>query len=229
MFARRLLYLVASASLAFILPTQAQDSPGSSPPALGESIYKSVSDAVFLVEVLDQEGNVASLGSAFLVGDQLLITNHHVVSSGKPYLRVGAIRLECSVEKVDVTNDLALLRVQASIAAHPLVVTEKEPSAGATVFAIGNPAGLEKTISQGLVSGRRELQGQSLLQISAAISPGSSGGPVVNENGEVVGASVGYLESGQNLNFAVPSKSILKLLRGGEEQTIQTLIEKAEA
>lgn len=229
MFLRCLSLLVFSAGLVLGQTSFAQDSPNSPKPALGESIYMSVSEAVFLVEVLDETGGVSSVGSAFLVGDQLLVTNHHVVDSGRPHLRVGSIRLECAVEKSDPANDLALLRVEASIAAQPLVLSHVEPSAGATIFAIGNPAGLERTISQGLVSGRREINGQSLLQISASISPGSSGGPVVNDRGEVVGTAVGYLESGQNLNFAVPAEKIIALIRSdkGSAPDLESLLQEA--
>lgn len=151
---------------------------------LGETVYKSVSEAVFFVEVLDENGQPSAMGTAFLIADQQLVTNYHVVQEGKAYLRVGAVRVECILERLDPANDLALLRASASIAAQPLTLISAEPAAGSTIFAIGNPAGLERTISQGLVSGRREIKGQSLLQISASISPGSSGGPVVNTRGE---------------------------------------------
>jgi hypothetical protein len=75
---------------------------------------------------------------------------------------------------------------------------------GEQVFAIGNPEGLEKTISQGIVSGLRKKGDRDLLQITSPISHGSSGGPILNAKGEVVGVAVGTLEDGQNLNFAVP-------------------------
>jgi S1-C subfamily serine protease/Flp pilus assembly protein TadD len=229
MLAKTLPVFFLSASLVFVEFSAAQNAAGAPQPTLGESIYKSVSEAVFLVEVLDQGGNVTSVGSAFLIGDQLLVTNHHVVASGRPHLRVGSVRFECTIDKIDQANDLALLRVHVSIASQPLVLAQADPSAGATIFAIGNPAGLERTISQGLVSGRRQIDGQSLLQISASISPGSSGGPVVNDKGEVVGAAVGYLESGQNLNFAVPVERIIALLKSdrGSNSELDSLLQQA--
>jgi tetratricopeptide (TPR) repeat protein len=80
------------------------------------------------------------------------------------------------------------------------------------VFAIGNPEGLERTISQGIVSGVRKSDNRDLLQITTPISHGSSGGPILNSKGEVVGVAVGMLEDGQNLNFAVPVKFVAQLL-----------------
>jgi hypothetical protein len=79
------------------------------------------------------------------------------------------------------------------------------------VYAIGNPKGLTGTISEGIVSGIRDLSSKSLIQITAPISPGSSGGPIINNSGQVIGVAVGTLTSGQNLNFAIPS-SILESL-----------------
>jgi len=83
---------------------------------------------------------------------------------------------------------------------------------GDSVYAVGNPEGLEGTFSQGIVSGIRESGGDRLLQITAPISPGSSGGPVLNEKGEVIGVSVATFRDGQNLNFAVPSAQLKELL-----------------
>src|SRR6516225_1013196 len=83
---------------------------------------------------------------------------------------------------------------------------------GDSVYAVGNPEGLEGTFSQGIVSGIRESGGDRLLQITAPISPGSSGGPVLNEKGEVIGVSVATFRDGQNLNFAVPSIYLKELL-----------------
>ncbi len=71
-------------------------------------------------------------------------------------------------------------------------------------MAIGNPAGLEGTVSRGIVSGVRKAEGIKFIQITAPISPGSSGGPVFNLNGKVIGVATAYLDAGQNLNFSMP-------------------------
>jgi hypothetical protein len=83
---------------------------------------------------------------------------------------------------------------------------------GDAVIVISNPEGLEATITNGLISAIRELRGASLFQISAPISAGSSGGPVFNDQGEVIAVVRSTLESGQNLNFAIPANEVARLL-----------------
>ena len=75
---------------------------------------------------------------------------------------------------------------------------------GSSIVVIGNPEGLEKSVTNGLVSGVRTIEGQKLFQISAPISHGSSGGPVFDDKGQVIGVVVAFLSDGQNLNFAIP-------------------------
>ena len=84
---------------------------------------------------------------------------------------------------------------------------------GEPIYAVGNPIGfLEGTFSDGLVSGIRALENLKLIQMTAPISEGSSGGPVLNANGEVVGVSTAGVKLGQSLNFAVPSNALKKML-----------------
>jgi Flp pilus assembly protein TadD len=93
---------------------------------------------------------------------------------------------------------------------------------GATVYAIGNPQGLENTFSGGMVSGHREIkQGLTAIQVTTPISPGSSGGPLLNVSGEVVGVTTGGLTGGQNLNFAAPVSGVSALIR--KQGKVQTL------
>src|SRR5262249_3421737 len=80
---------------------------------------------------------------------------------------------------------------------------------GDEVYVVGNPEGLEGTFSQGIIS---SLRGNDYIQITAPISHGSSGGPVLNKNGEVIGVAVGLIEEGQNLNFAIPVSKLTQLL-----------------
>src|SRR5262249_7657046 len=114
---------------------------------------------------------------------------------------------------LDPFHDLAVLHADVSIDAKPLLLGPGEPPIGTPVFALGNPQGLERTISEGIVSGTRILGGRNLLQITAAISPGSSGGPGLGRDGAVIGVTVGAIESGQSLNFAIPAPAVRALLR----------------
>ena len=93
---------------------------------------------------------------------------------------------------------------------------------GETVYVAGNPIGLEGTVSDGIISGRRDRYTKERLQMTAPISPGSSGGPVLNSRGKVIGVSVsGYHGGGvQNLNFAIPSKYLKTLLTRSEQSNL---------
>lgn len=183
----------------------------------GATVYRSTASAVFLIEVRDDTGAVVGIGSAFLMQGGRLVTNAHVVRGGRPFLRTGAVRLPLTVERIDTQNDLAVLRSATPLDAPELALATTEPPIGTPVFALGNPKGLERSISEGLVSGVREVNERRLLQITAAISPGSSGGPIVTRDGQVVGVAVGFLEHGQNLNFAVPAEQVRALLTGPAE------------
>jgi S1-C subfamily serine protease len=169
-----------------------------------KKIYSSSQDSVFLVYLNDSSGTPSALGSAFLVAPRLLVTNAHVADAGSPVLAVGPVRIPLKVLRTDEKNDLALLSVDVDLTSKPLPLASAAVSPGEQIFAIGNPEGLEKTISQGIISGLRKRGDRDLLQVTSPISHGSSGGPILNAKGEVVGVAVGMLEDGQNLNFAVP-------------------------
>lgn len=113
---------------------------------------------------------------------------------------------------VDPIHDLAILSIRDLSAPGLALYTDSVPVVGSRVYAVGNPKGLEGTFSDGIVSGIRALRGDTLLQITAPISPGSSGGPVLDGSGRVVGVAVATLQDGQNLNFAVPVRYVSALL-----------------
>lgn len=154
------------------------------------------------------------LGSGFFVATNIIATNYHVIE--------GATEASCYVNNsntkykiegyvaADQNVDLILLKV-ASLNKPSLVMATESVSPGQKVYVIGSPKGLPATISDGIVSGMRDFDGYKLIQMTAPISPGSSGGPVMNSKGQLIGISVMQLTEGQNLNFAIP-KSYLELL-----------------
>jgi tetratricopeptide (TPR) repeat protein len=184
-----------------------------------QRIYKSSQDSVFLVYLNDSSGSPTALGSAFLVAKRTLVTNAHVADAGSPVLAVGPVRLPLKVVRIDRKNDLAILSVDVDLTSSSLPLATGTVSPGEEIFAIGNPEGLEKTISQGIVSGLRNRDDRNLLQITSPISHGSSGGPILNVRGEVVGVAVGMLEDGQNLNFAVPVSYVKSILEATSDAT----------
>jgi len=175
------------------------------------------------------------LGSGFFVdGAGYVLTNYHVVESevdpkyeGYSHLTVRMsedpdARVAAKVVGWDRLLDLALLKVDAK----PAYVFSLSPEGGFApgdkILAIGSPVGLENTVTSGIVSavGRKLLQTGEAIQVDAALNPGNSGGPLVNEAGEAVGIVFAGLSQYQGLNFAIPSSWALRILpglfRGGE-------------
>jgi S1-C subfamily serine protease len=160
-----------------------------------------------------------SLGSGFILGNGKVVTNLHVIEGAK----YGSVFISGSSTKhkiegyfsIDKQNDLAILSVP-TLTGKPIQLASTNPEIGEKVYAIGNPKGLSGTISEGIVSGIRDLENKKLIQITAPISPGSSGGPVLNNKGEVIGVAVGTLASGQNLNFVIPSSMVNSLMQKGQ-------------
>jgi hypothetical protein len=113
----------------------------------------------------------------------------------------------------DPRRDFAVLRIPADRTPHLNIERSRSASMGDRVYVMGNPLGLEATFSDGLVSSLRVLDGTELVQITAPISAGSSGGPVMNDAGRVIGIATASFEAGQNLNLAVPARYVDALLR----------------
>jgi S1-C subfamily serine protease len=194
-------------------------------------IYSQYSKSVLLIFVKSADSKIVAQGTGFLVEGGKIITNKHVVRDGTALIDLGGVRIPATVESTDELNDIAVLTVAAEISVEPLVLADKTPPPGSNVFAIGNPRGLEKSISTGVLSGVRTVGKRELLQITTPISPGSSGGPVFDSSGKVVGVTVGSIEEGQNLNFAVPASAVIKLLRGQSLQSadVSTLVDIAQS
>jgi hypothetical protein len=116
---------------------------------------------------------------------------------------------------------LALLKVGGSAPVLNLGPDSK-PAVGDKVYVVGNPLGLEGTFSEGIISGIRSIESDSILQMTAPISPGSSGGPVMNDSGTVIGVAVATFKDGQNLNLAVPVTYLSRLWAAASQHSIVT-------
>ena len=178
-------------------------------------VVNKVFPATVLITAEDKNGQPQSLGSGFLIAPNIIATNFHVIeNSYSGYVKFVNKDEIYEIEGVvgyDSSYDLALIKIKDNDGT-PLPLKSPTVDIGQKVFAIGNPLGLEGTISDGIVSGLREIGDFSVLQISAPISPGNSGGPVVNENAEVIGVATFTFSEGQNINFAVPVKYVKELL-----------------
>lgn len=174
----------------------------------------------------DDSGDEVGLGSGFFVSPSQVATNHHVVDGcAKVFVRaVNQSRLsQASLARYDVANDVAVLSFPEAIGV-PLPMDLSAPARiGEEIFAVGNPEGFEGTFSRGLISAIRRAP-RHQLQISAPISVGSSGGPVLNDRGLVVGVTVELWTGGQNLNFATPISFVQELLEAPPAADIPTAL-----
>lgn len=184
------------------------------------------------IGVIVAAGNTSlRLGTGFFVGSSgLLLTNFHVIEGtdlvGVKVPGSNDVLWAKKATGFDVENDLVVLEVETGGKKPVSFGDSDQAQVGEQIVVIGNPEGLEQTVSNGLLSGIREVDGRKLFQISAPISEGSSGSPVFDGRGEVIGVVVSTLESGQNLNFAVPVNYAKPLLNRTTEELISALPKK---
>ncbi len=177
----------------------------------GQRIYRRGMPLTCLI-VTFRDGKTANLGSGLLVSpDGLVITNNHVIDKAENLaVRCGDRESVARVRKRSKEPDLALLATSLkSKESFILNQTYNQSLIGLDVFVIGNPYGLESTFSTGVISGLREIDGVRYIQISAPISPGNSGGPVILRDGTVIGVATMGLKVGQNLNFAIAAAEVI--------------------
>ena len=165
-------------------------------------------------------------GTGFIVAkDGRIATNLHVVAGNGSAITVTfddkKVLPVVEVLGFSAKYDLAVLRVDASALPTVPLGDSGRVHVGDPVVAIGNPLGLDHTLSNGLVSAVRTHEDVTILQVSAPISPGSSGGPLLDEHGRVIGVTVAMAREGQNLNFAVPVNYLRQLVQNEQRMTPQ--------
>ena len=180
----------------------------------GQEIYEMLS--LSTVEVYAESDYVSSLGTGFYIDNSgTVVTNYHVISDcSSAYVTAndGGTYEVTSVIGYSEKLDLAIL--STSKVDSQAVTTCADVTTGEALYVLGSSVGLTGTFSEGLVStAERQLNDATYIQISAPISPGNSGGPVVNSKGQVIGIACAGLEDGQNLNFAIPISELDKISR----------------
>ncbi len=182
------------------------------------AIAKAANGAIVTIVMAANDKPIAQ-GTGFVVAsDGLLVTNYHVIETGDVAVVKfpdGTVLSADGVLASDKVRDLAIIKVHGKIFQTLTLGNSDQVQVGEEVVAIGNPLSLESTVSNGIISGVRtsKKQGGRFLQTTAPISPGSSGGPLLNMRGEVVGINTMYLEGGENLNFAIPVNDAKSLLQ----------------
>jgi len=133
-----------------------------------------------------------------------------------------------SVLGYEIDHDVAALQVSGASLASLSTETIEEPKVGDRVVAIGAPLGLESTVSEGIVSAIRNAGTMHIIQTTASISPGSSGGPLLNEYGKVVGLTTATVLNGQSLNFVVSARHISELLSRRQPISLEAMLEQTK-
>jgi hypothetical protein len=221
--------LVCAAAVAALLRLRAPE-PGPSPaPTTEPTASLTITDAVesvLYLEMYDGDHDLYGTASGFITGDgRTLITNYHVLD-GACYIRAMTrdYSQTYSVEDVlafDRTADLAVLRLNKKTSVPALTLGDSDAvRQGDRVYAVGYPLGVANTLSDGLVSSRyNDDDGVDIIQMTAAISSGSSGGALLSETCEVVGVICATYVDGQNMNLAIASNTLKKLMDGASGKT----------
>ena len=188
-------------------------------------LIKQIEPSIVVVITYSDQGKMLGQGTGFFVnheGD--VITNRHVLE-GASQVEVktngGKIYKVKKVLANDKEGDLIRLAIDLQgDTTRPMSLSDSIPEVGERIFVIGTPLGLEMTVSDGIISAVREIpEFGKIIQLTAPISPGSSGSPVVNMKGKVIGVATFFVIAGQNLNFAIPVERIRNMI-SGEVKTI---------
>lgn len=192
-----------------------------------EAISKAAGPSVVLLTSESTKGK--SLGSGFFIReDGLIVTNAHVIAGAKSIMaknNQGAYFRITDVLAQDDGLDIAILKAEGNNLPVLKIADDQSITQGARIAVIGNPAGLEFSISDGIISAIREDGSRSILQITAPISPGSSGAPVLNAKAEVAGIATFKVLKGDSLNFAIVSRHVEGILN----KALRNLASKGEA
>lgn len=178
-----------------------------------------LASSVVMIAIHDRKGEVIGTGSGIMVGKKgYILTNNHVASGGCFYSV--CIENDSQVYKTDELIkynpmlDLAIIRINREIEPLPIYRGSKELVRGQRVVAIGSPLGLFNSVSNGIISGFRKIDDIDMIQFTAPISHGSSGGAVLNMYGEVIGISTAGIDAGQNINLAMDFQCINTFIKG---------------
>lgn len=159
-----------------------------------QQIAQKTFPSVVLLVMEDANGQPVSMGSGFFVRDGVIATALHITErAARGYAKIVRQKGKYDIlgtQGTDEARDLVLLAVDGAKARSLSLGESGEVAVGDEVYVVGNPLGLEGTFSQGIVSSVRQVDSDTLLQITAPVSPGSSGGPVLNSDGKVVGIAV---------------------------------------
>jgi hypothetical protein len=195
-------------------------------PRSAEDVFADAAPSVARVNVMDATDRVVATGSGVVVDAGVLVTSCHVATAGaKLSVKLGEAVLPATIDVADEVYDLCRLAVSGMRAPALTLAGVDTLRTGQRVYAIGAPQGLELTISEGIVSALRKVDDGTIIQTTAPISPGSSGGGLFDLSGRLVGIMTFQHRFGQNLNFALPADWIgqTRARRGSDARVSQAV------
>ena len=203
--------------------------PKTSAQDLLPDLVRRIKPSAVAIETFDAHGEQLSRGSGFFIDSDRVVTNRHVIENAyraEVHSYNGYVYPVKGVVAVDAEGDIAVLRVEAPAGqVRSLSLDRTSPQEGESIVVIGNPFGLEGSVTNGIVSAVRDIPTFGrIIQITAPISPGSSGSPVVNMHGQVIGVATLQITGGQSINFAIPSERISQLRTGGPLMPLSELV-----
>jgi len=181
-------------------------------------IIKNVKNSIVIIHTKNKKEGISGEGTGFIISKEgIIATNYHVLAgayNAEVKLADGRKYNKISLVTANSDKDIAVIKIDARGLPVLALGDSEKVAVGEEVVTIGNPLGLEMTTSTGIISALREERGSKYIQITAPVSPGSSGGPLLNKKGSVIGIVTSQVPPifGQNLNFAIPINYLIDLL-----------------
>jgi len=211
--------------------------PSASTKFEASTIYEKSIPSVVFIMVANISGGISQGSGVILRSDGVIATNYHVIAgakSGRVKLQNGDIYDDVSIVDIDERKDIAIIKIKAVNLPYLKSIDSDLLKIGANVYTIGAPRGLEGSISSGIISSIRQasevsskLTGFRVIQFTAPISSGSSGSPLLNDSGEVIGLAFASRVDGQSLNLAIPINYIIPLVTNAKNEG-QTLAKMSD-
>ncbi|VTS06950.1 transglutaminase family protein [Tuwongella immobilis] len=186
-------------------------------PLSTEAIVERCKPSVVVISSAGRDARQTGIGTGFVIDSKqgLIATNFHVIGEGRAFAVETADGKRHPIEAIHATDrkgDLAIIRISTRTLPELKLGKSTRLNDGQPIVALGNPQGLKFSVVEGVVSGRREIEGRTMIQLAMPVEPGNSGGPIVNRQGEVVGVVTLKSAITANLGFAMPSDALAALV-----------------
>jgi len=211
-----LLFFSCVLSLGLVLPQADAEDPTADATPLAQKLFDRCSPSIVTIVSQDRDGEERGIGTGFVFGDRgYIATNLHVIDRSRSFqvqTQAGKTLTAKSIHAFDGGLDLVIIEVEPHDLPSLDLAEPKSSRTGENVVVLGNPQGLKHSVVAGVLSGRREIDGRDMLQLAIPIEQGNSGGPVLNQHGQVLGIVTMKSAVTENLGFAVAVEHLRQLI-----------------